>query len=92
MQPTQSRWTIVIALVMAAIGALFVWLRQPAAEIIATPPVIRTAPQPAPEVLPTAAVPTQAAKQAPAAAEAVDESVGRASSTIHFEHAAALRS
>jgi hypothetical protein len=37
MQPTQSRWTIVIALVMAAIGALFVWLRQPAAEIIATP-------------------------------------------------------
>jgi hypothetical protein len=87
MPPTQSRWTLVIGLMLAALGALLVWLRQPAPEIASTTPVMRSAPTAAPEVSSAAATPVPVAKQAPAAAAPVDETVGQATSTIHFERA-----
>src|SRR5690349_15492610 len=88
MQSPQSRWTLVIALMMVALGALLVWVRQPAAEVVSTAPVTRPAPAAAPQVLPSAAAPASVAKQTPAAVAPVDEAVGQAMSTIHFERAA----
>jgi len=87
MRPTQSRWTLVIGLMMAALGALLVWLGQPPAETVSTTPVMRpAAAAAAPEVLPPAA-PARVA-EATAAAAPVDETVGQARSAIHFERAA----
>jgi hypothetical protein len=88
MQPTQSRWTLVIALMMAALGALVVWLRQPPAEIISTTPVTRPAPVAAAADRAPATAPAPIAKPAVAAAAPVDETVGQARSAIHFERAA----
>jgi hypothetical protein len=92
MQASQSRWTFVIALTMAVLGALIVWLAQSRAtdEVPATAlaPRVASAAEP-PVITPSPTLPpVQAAKQVAAPAAAPDESVGTASSAIHFERAA----
>jgi hypothetical protein len=88
MQPTPSRWTSVIALLLAAVGALIVWLRQPSAtpQVVERPAAPRTISEAPPAVAPTVAAP--GAKQPARAAAPVDESVGYATSTIQFVRAA----
>src|SRR5690349_13678307 len=88
MQATQSRWTWAIALMMAVLGALIVCLRQPGGpvEVPATPIVPRAAAVEAPPM--AAPAPAPSAKQAPRAeapAARLEDSIGTASSTIHFE-------
>lgn len=90
MQPTQSRWTFVVALTMAALGALIVWMRQPSAapEVVDALVVPRSTSVASPPVA-TSTAPAQPAKQTTALpAEPVEESVGRATSAIHFERKA----
>jgi hypothetical protein len=88
---SESRRTLVIGLMLAALGALLVWLRQPLAkpEIVDTrvpaPVAVQQVPPPA---VTAPAAPAQPATAAPAAAAAVEETVGNATSTIHFERIA----
>jgi hypothetical protein len=87
-QTSQSRRTLVVGLMLAAAGALLVWLLQPVAkpEIVATRMPARVAVQQEAAPAPTAAT---APPQPPAPATAtVDEAVGNEMSAIHFERAA----
>jgi hypothetical protein len=88
MQPAQSRWTLVIALMMVALGALIVWLRHAAPEVGPLAVEARSTPGTPTPVVEPAAAPSPVAKQAPVAVEKIEESVGSARSAIHFERAA----
>jgi len=88
----ETRRTVAIALMMVALGALIVWVRQPSttSEAAATPIEPRRALVAAPPVAvppEPAQVPKEAAR-AEAAPQPLEESVGTANSAIHFERAA----